>query len=245
MRAPRTQLLALTAVAKRSSPRRGRSSRKRRQGAQPAPAEQAAPGAAIASSERRPSGASGSGRDRRGEPRGRPAARGRPDLEERPRAPWHPFPLSELLILVGMVAAIIGATRGESGLPALLAGLGAVMVGTIDFTLREHRSGFRSHAALLAALPTALLHGILAIGLLALGAPSPSWVIAPVLIDVPVFAVLYKSLRRALQRCAPRARVRRRATLKRRVSRRSRPRGRATGAAAADPPRASRRASRP
>lgn len=183
-------------MAKRSSPRRGRSSRKRRQGAQPAPAEQAAPGAAIASSERRPSGASGSGRDRRGEPRGRPAARGRPDLEERPRAPWHPFPLSELLILVGMVAAIIGATRGESGLPALLAGLGAVMVGTIDFTLREHRSGFRSHAALLAALPTALLHGILAIGLLALGAPSPSWVIAPVLIDVPVFAVLYKSLRR-------------------------------------------------
>ena len=114
---------------------------------------------------------------------------------ERPQAPWHPLPLSELLILVGMIGSIVGFSRGKSGTTVLFAGIGAVMLGTLEFTIREHLSGYRSHASLLAAIPTALLHGALALTLFALGAPNASLVIAPLVLDVPVFAVLFKALR--------------------------------------------------
>jgi hypothetical protein len=114
-------------------------------------------------------------------------------LGERPRAPWHPLPLSELLIFVGMIGAIAGAT--QEAIAPLVAGLAAVGIGTVDFTVREHLSGYRSHATLLASLPTALLHGALAIALLAAHAPSPSWIVAPLAVDLPVFLFLFRALR--------------------------------------------------
>ena len=116
-------------------------------------------------------------------------------LGERPQAPWHPLPLSEVLIFVGLIAVVIGASRGESGLPILAVGIGAIVIGTLDFTIREHLSGYRPHTTMLAALPTALLHGALAIALLAVKAPEPVPVVAPLVIDVPVFSVLFKLLR--------------------------------------------------
>jgi hypothetical protein len=118
---------------------------------------------------------------------------------ERPRAPWHPVPLAELLILVGMVAVAIGVARGESGKAILFVGIGAVLIGTLDTTIREHLSGYRSHAALLASIPTALFHGGAALALYALGTPSVTWVIVPLAIDVPLFYVLHKLLRARFQ----------------------------------------------
>jgi hypothetical protein len=117
----------------------------------------------------------------------------------RPRAPWHPVPLAELLILVGMVAVAIGAARGESGRTVLFIGIGAVLIGTLDTTTREHLSGYRSHAALLASVPTALFHGGAALALYAVGAPSVTWVIVPLAIDVPLFYVLHRLLRARFQ----------------------------------------------
>ena len=112
---------------------------------------------------------------------------------ERPEAPWHPWPFSELLILVGAIGTIVGFA---SGAPAtLFAGLGAVLLGTLEFTIREHRTGYRAHSALLAAVPTALVHGGIALGLFALGASGGVLVIAPLVIDVPVFWFLYRFLR--------------------------------------------------
>lgn len=116
-------------------------------------------------------------------------------LGERPQAPWHPLPLSELLIFVGLIGVVVGVARGESGLPVVAAGVGAICVGTLDFSFREHLSGYRPHTTLLATVPTALLHGGIAIAMVALGAPSPSFIVAPLLIDVPVFWVLYRLLR--------------------------------------------------
>jgi len=116
-------------------------------------------------------------------------------LGERPQAPWHPLPLSELLIFVGLVGVVVGALRGESGLPIVAAGILAASVGTLDFSVREHFSGYRPHTTLLAAVPTALLHGALAIALLALGAPAPSWIVIPIAVDVPVFLFLFRRLR--------------------------------------------------
>ena len=78
---------------------------------------------------------------------------------ERPRPPWYPLPLSELLILVGAIGTVVGLRRGIShGGPVLFAGLAAVMIGTIEVTLREHLSGYRSHALILALLPTIVFH---------------------------------------------------------------------------------------
>ncbi len=114
---------------------------------------------------------------------------------ERPRAPWHPFPLAELSILVGLIAVAIGAARGEAGKTLLLVGVLVVVLGTLDTTAREHLSGYRSHAGLLAAVPTALVHGGIALGLFALGAPRVTWVLVPIVLDVPLFSVLLKLLR--------------------------------------------------
>jgi hypothetical protein len=114
---------------------------------------------------------------------------------ERPRAPWHPVPLDELLIFAGLIAVAIGAARGESGKALLFTGIGSVMIGTLDTTIREHLSGYRSHAGVLASVPTALFHGAAALALFALGAPRVTWILVPIAIDVPLFSVLLKMLR--------------------------------------------------
>jgi hypothetical protein len=99
------------------------------------------------------------------------------------------------LIFVGLIAVAIGAARGEAGKPLLFVGIAVVVIGTLDTTIREHLSGFRSHAGLLASFPTALFHGGAALALYALGAPSVTWVLVPLALDVPLFSVLLKVLR--------------------------------------------------
>ena len=116
---------------------------------------------------------------------------------ERPRAPWHPLPLSELLILVGAIGAIVGAIRlsesdTSSGRVTLLAGLGAVAIGTVEVTLREHLSGYRSHTTILAMLPVIVLDAPLVL----LVAPfTPLMKVALLVFDGMLFAFLFKVLR--------------------------------------------------
>jgi hypothetical protein len=200
-------------VANRSKGGRGRS-RKRRSGGRAKPAA-AVTGAEAAPAERASTGGSpsasgaaaakGAGGERAGRrPRERRSAgvagpddgyRAPGSVGARPRAPWHPFPLAELSILVGLIAVAIGAARGEAGKTLLLVGVLVVVFGTLDTTIREHLSGYRSHAGLLAAVPTALVHGGIALGLFALGAPRVTWVLVPIVLDVPLFSVLLKLLR--------------------------------------------------
>jgi len=183
-------------VSKRNAGRRGRPRKRRSGGAAAAEASDPPTGLATerpaARSERGPR----SGRGARD-----PGVIATPDrarrdpggVGDRPQAPWHPWPFSELLILVGAIGTIVGFAGGEPA--TLFAGLGAVVLGTLEFTIREHRTGYRSHAALLAAVPTALMHGGIALGLFALGARSGVLVIAPLAVDVPVFWLLYRFLR--------------------------------------------------
>lgn len=74
-----------------------------------------------------------------------------------PPAPWHPLPLSELAIVLGAVAMIAAvALSSDRG---LIAGFLLILLGTAEFSWREHRHGHRSHGALLSgifALPVAL-----------------------------------------------------------------------------------------
>jgi hypothetical protein len=152
-------------VANRNRGRRGRS-RKRR----PAPAT----GAHRASPPPTPAGAEAerkrsSSRTPREQPRrsrSRDAAlrsgsglTGTLALGERPQAPWHPLPLSELLILIGAIGSVVAFLKGISASgPLLVAALAAIAIGTVDVTLREHLSGYRSHTLLLVLLPIIVFH---------------------------------------------------------------------------------------
>lgn len=171
-------------MAKRNPGRRARSRKRRPPTAQASerPA-QAAPTNRVERAQRRPA---------QSRPQRDPGGVG-----ERPQAPWHPLPLSELLILVGMIGTVVGLARQAAAV--LFAGLGAVLLGTLDFSIREHLSGYRSHTTMLAAIPTALFHGGAALGLSAAGAPSTALIAVPLVLDVPLFAVLFKLLRARFQ----------------------------------------------
>lgn len=118
-------------------------------------------------------------------------------MGERPQAPWHPLPLAEILILVGGIGSAVAISRGEveSGGAALFVSLGAVLIGTMEVTLREHLSGYRSHTILLALLPTIVFHSVLVL-VLAEFFHIPRWVTSALLaVDLALFALLFKLLR--------------------------------------------------
>ena len=97
-------------------------------------------------------------------PRPRPPAAPRALTDERPQAPWHPFPLVELCVLVGIVLIVIGVITGldsDRGRLALLCGLVLASLGGLETVMREHFSGFRSHSSVLAGLPAVLTAGAL------------------------------------------------------------------------------------
>ncbi len=136
----------------------------------------------------------------------RPAQRSRPRgpvqtpvsrrYGERPRPPWHPLPLSELLILVGAIGVIVGLRRGIShGGPPLLAGIAAVALGTLEVTLREHRSGFRSHTVMLAALPVVVFHSVVALVISAFARIPAIATVGLLGLDLILFLAMFKLLR--------------------------------------------------
>ena len=118
----------------------------------------------------------------------------RPAPGERPKAPWHPFPLVELCVLLGLVLLVWGFFRADqaSGRVLLVCGMVLASLGGLETALREHFTGFRSHAVVLAALPAVLTAGILFF------ARAP-WIGIPVAGAV-VLAAASLGLRRAFRR---------------------------------------------
>jgi hypothetical protein len=125
--------------------------------------------------------------------RERPARR-RPS-SERPQAPWGSFPLSELVILIGIVVMVWGFLSGEDqGPERVAAGLLIASLGGGELALREHLGGYRSHSALLAGVATfAVVTGIA----LAFG-PVKVWVL--LLAGAPVFAGAFYAMRELFKR---------------------------------------------
>ncbi len=119
-------------------------------------------------------------------PRSRP---GRPSSAERPRPPWGSFPLSEIVILVGIVLIAWGGLSGEGGEERLFAGLVIASLGGGELALREHLAGFRSHSTLLAGVAAFLVVTVVA---LVLG-PVELWLL--LLIGVAVFAGAFYAMR--------------------------------------------------
>lgn len=122
---------------------------------------------------------------------------------ERPEGLFGGLPVSEVAILVGLIAGVVGFVDG-GGAP-LIVGLVVCALGVVEVTAREHFSGYRSHTVLLAAIPAIAVEvGVV----LAFGEPRQRLLLLVVV--VPVFGVLFWLLRRRFA-AARQARVARRA----------------------------------
>ena len=157
----------------------GRRSRKRRAASSAAVAERPAP-------ERTPEPA----RTRRGS---NPRSARKLD-QGPPEPPWHPFPLAEVCIFVSLVLVIVGfIVWGRTG--EILVGAGAVLgaLGTLEFTIREHVGGYRSHSVLLAGF-LAVAAGVMT----AIVVSAPQYVVLAV--TVVIFVAAFVGLREIFKR---------------------------------------------
>ena len=118
----------------------------------------------------------------------------RAQLSEAPKAPWSPFPLVELCILIGLILIVAGFFTGSSrGWIVVGCGLVLVALASLELTVREHFSGYRSHTTLLA-------------GAGALAVSVPVYLLAQItkaevlVVAVVVFGVLWRALRDAFRR---------------------------------------------
>lgn len=112
---------------------------------------------------------------------------------ERPPSPFGVVPVSEIAIFAGLVALIVWLFTGA--IATLIVGLVVCGLGVIEVTAREHFSGYRSHATLLAAIPA------VAVGIGAVSAIGAHHDRAPLLLVIagPVFGMLFWLLRRRFQ----------------------------------------------
>jgi hypothetical protein len=127
-------------------------------------------------------------------PRPQPAAQGpRARMADAPRAPWSPFPLTELVVLLSM-ALIVGGVLTDGGRRGALLGCGFALVSLagLELALREHFAGYRSHSTLLAAASA-----------IALDAPLFLWTDLPQVVllalGLGVFVLVLTRLRRAFR----------------------------------------------
>jgi hypothetical protein len=99
-------------------------------------------------------------------------------MSEAPKAPWSPFPLVELCVLLALVLIVVGLLSDGPRRGALLAcGIALASLAGLELAIPEHFAGFRSHSALLAGaaavvvvVPLFFLTGLPQIALLAVGA---------------------------------------------------------------------------
>ena len=86
-------------------------------------------------------------------------------MDEAPKAPWSPFPLTELVILLALVLLAVGFfSSGDRR--GVLIGVGLVLASLAggELALREHFAGYRSHTLLLSgACGVVVTAGLLAL----------------------------------------------------------------------------------
>ena len=116
--------------------------------------------------------------------------------DERPKPPWHPFPLIELAVFVGIVLIIFGFFTAESprGRVALVLGMALCSLAGLDTAVREHFEGYRSHSSLLAGLLAVVTAAVL-------GFAQAPWIVAAIAAAV-VLVGAFVLFRRAFRRRA-------------------------------------------
>jgi hypothetical protein len=114
--------------------------------------------------------------------------------DERPKAPWHPFPLVELAVLAGIILLILGLLDygSDRGRAMLVSGMLLGSLGGLDTALREHFAGYRSHTTVLAGLPAVTL----AAAAYFAGAPWPAVVAGAAIAFAAALFLLARAFRR-------------------------------------------------
>lgn len=78
---------------------------------------------------------------------------------ERPQGLFGPYPVSEVLMLVGIVGLFVTFAVGlEGNEPALIASIAVIAIGTFELTAREHFRGFKQHSFFLALIVAVAVH---------------------------------------------------------------------------------------
>ena len=116
--------------------------------------------------------------------------------DARPKPPWHPFPLIELAVLVGIVMIVYGFLDTDSprGRVALVLGMALCSLAGLDTAVREHFEGYRSHTMLLAGL-------LAVVSAAALFFAEAPWIAVAVAAGL-VFGCAFALFRRAFRRRA-------------------------------------------
>jgi len=124
--------------------------------------------------------------------------RGVERIDARPKAPWHPFPLVELCVLIGIVCIAVGFFSRDSTMGRTVLGLGFALgaLGGLDTSVREHWAGYRSHTLVLAAFPA------VAVAILSALAGVPAVVVPIALLGI--FMAAFVALRRVWERTSGR-----------------------------------------
>jgi ABC-type proline/glycine betaine transport system permease subunit len=121
---------------------------------------------------------------------------------ERPESLFGGVPVSEIAIFIGALGAAVGFFGHNDA--ALIVGLTVCALGVCEFTAREHFSGYRSHATLLAGMPAV---AILIVAVAVFGAPAQRTTRILLLVAIiPVFGGFYWALRKRF-RTARQARI--------------------------------------
>lgn len=131
----------------------------------------------------------------------------RPQRQQRPPSLFGGLPVSEFMILVGIVSLVIGFARGpSSGAAAIVTGVVLCTLAVVEFTAREHFRGYRSHSLLLALLTTIALHTGIGLARGEPAARSPLLVVVDAAVFVSLAVVLHRGFKRARAGGARRAR---------------------------------------
>lgn len=129
---------------------------------------------------------------------------GRRPTAKRPKAPWGSFPLTELVILLGMLLAAGGllvGVEGGRGQTMFAAGIVLGALGGLELVIRDHFAGYRSHTTLLsgAAAFVVITAVVLILRQLTPEMPPYAALSAGLLAGVVVFAISFRQLRRVFQ----------------------------------------------
>jgi len=113
---------------------------------------------------------------------------------ERPVSPFGGLPVSEVAIFAGIVGLVVGLITG--GEAAMLVGAVVCGLGVTEVTAREHFTGYRSHAMLLAAIPAVVVEVIV---VFTIGPPAQRGLLALLALAVwlPGFWLLRRTFRTA------------------------------------------------
>jgi hypothetical protein len=114
-------------------------------------------------------------------------------MADAPKAPWSPFPLTELVVLLSMVLIVAGVLTDGGRRGALLGGgFALISLAGLELAMREHFAGYRSHSTLLAGASAIVVD-----------APLFLWTdlpqVALLVLGIVIFLLVLTRLRRAFR----------------------------------------------